>query len=482
MSKIREAFPGEVVKKSGVRTKFFSDLSLPSYMRDWLVMKFSDSDGNIDYELVNSYIKQYIPNREDYEHMKFRLVNGEKLRILARVRVSVDVRSGKTSFELPDFGGKANDADGVIAPYVVDEWKEVLLSSSDCWGIIDIVREEEVVGNSVRGYLRMINYEQFRPFGVDLDFYREARRSFTTEEWIDVLIGAVDYNPDGYENEAQKMCFLRRLLPFVELRVNLIELAPRGTGKSYVYEKISKRGWVVSGGSVSRASLFYNNSTRNAGLVTRFDYVAFDEIQNMVFTPHDEVQAGLTTYMQDGIVKGFEDELPGTAGIVVLGNIEADKYNTRLNMVSSINPIFHKPETLDRIHGFIPGWEIPKFHQSLIAEGWALNAEYFAEVLHELREEHHYSDIVEQLLFIPATAYIRDKNAIVRLCTAFVKLIFPHARRPSDIPAEEFIKYCLEPAKDMRQIIRNQLHVIAPLEYEMREVPDIRYRAPVDEY
>jgi ATP-dependent Lon protease len=152
----------------------------------------------------------------------------------------------------------------------------------------------------------------------------------------------VDYNPDGYDTEEQKMFFIRRLLPFVERRVNLIELAPRGTGKSYVYEKISKRGWVVSGGTVSRATLFYDNNLKTAGLVTRFDYVAFDEIQNRKFLELAQIQATLTTYMQDGVVKGFDSEIPASSGIVVLGNIEAEKFNTQVNMVDAINPIFRK--------------------------------------------------------------------------------------------------------------------------------------------
>jgi ATP-dependent Lon protease len=311
---------------------------------------------------------------------------------------------------------------------------------------------------------------------VDLDFYREARTNFTTEEWLDLLISAVDYNPDGYDTEEQKMYFIRRLLPFVERRVNLIELAPRGTGKSYVYEKISKRGWVVSGGKVSRATLFYDNNLKTGGLVTRFDYVAFDEIQNMKFLEPAQIQAALTTYMQDGIVKGFDSEIPASSGIVVLGNIEAEKFNTQVNMVDAINPIFRKAETLDRIHGFIPGWKIPKFHQNLVAKGWALNTEYFAEVLHSLRDDLHYSTLVDSCIAVPPKAYKRDLDAIVRLCTGFVKLLFPHAKTKDDIPRDEFIKYCLEPAKEMRQVIRSQLHVIAPKEYTNPDVPNIQYK------
>jgi len=439
-------------------------------------MKFSDENGNIDYNGVARYIKKYIPNREDYEQFKFQMVNGESIRFLARIRVGVDVKTGKTLFELPDFGGTKSGAGGEVANDVVSRWQETLLRESENWGIIDLVWEQDFSKKPPRGYVKLIGYQPFCPYSVDLEFYREARNNFTTEEWLDLLISAVDYNPGGYDSEEEKMYFIRRLLPFVERRVNLIELAPRGTGKSYVYEKISKRGWVVSGGTVSRATLFYDNNLKTGGLVTRFDYVAFDEIQNMKFLEPAQIQAALTTYMQDGIVKGFDSEIPASSGIVVLGNIEAEKFNTHVNMVDAINPIFRKAETLDRIHGFIPGWKIPKFHQNLVAKGWALNTEYFAEVLHSLRDELHYSTLVDSCIVVPPKAYKRDLDAITRLCTGFVKLLFPHAKTKNDIPQDEFVKYCLEPAKEMRQVIRNQLHVIAPKEYINPDVPDIQYK------
>ena len=476
MNKLREYFAEMIVLKNPERTKFFADLSLPSYMRDWLVMKFSDDNGNIDNDGVAGYIKQYIPNREDYEQFKFQMVNGESVRFLARIRVTVDMKLGKTIFELPDFGGVKSGAGGEVANEVASRWQDTLLRESENWGILDLVWEQDFSKKPPKGYVKLIGYQPFCPYSVDLNYYREARRGFSTEEWIDVLIGAVDYNPDGYDTQEEKLLFIRRLLPFVERRVNMIELAPRGTGKSYIYEKISKRGWVVSGGTVSRASLFYDNNRKIPGLVTRFDYVAFDEIQNMKFLEPAQVQAALTTYMQDGIVKGFDSEIPASSGIVVLGNIEAEKFNTQVNMVDAINPIFRKAETLDRIHGFIPGWQIPKFHQNLVAEGWALNTEYFAEVLHALRGELHYTALVDSCLNVPPKAYKRDLDAIARLCTGFVKLLFPHAETKDDIPQDEFIEFCLEPAKAMRQVIRNQLHVIAPKEYIDPNVPDIQYK------
>lgn len=478
-TKIKDIFSEMVVLKNPKRTEFFSNLSLPSYIRDWLVMKFSDKQGTISFDSVLQYIKEYVPGRDDFEQLKYRMVNGETVRFLARIRVTVNIRNGKTIFELPDFGGAKTGASGEVENEVIEKWQDALLRESENWGIIELVVGTDYSSKQPKGTVKLINYTPFCPYTVDLNYYKEARRQFTTQEWIDVLISAVDYNPGGYKNEEQKLFFLRRLLPFVERRVNVIELAPKGTGKSYVYQKISKRGWLISGGTVSRASLIYDNAKRAGGLITRFDYVGFDEIQSMTFEQPNQIQAALKDYMEFGEVKGFDAQMAADAGIVVLGNIDSKKFDTNSNMVEAISPIFRESATLDRFHGFIPGWEIPGIRQDLIANGWCLNTEYFAEVLHELRSELVYSAIVDECLDVPHDAGKRDYTAIQRLCTAFLKLIFPHVVSKVDINPEEFVRYCLEPAMDMRRSIKKQLCVVDPGEFNVagkRDIPDIRYK------
>lgn len=476
--KVRHVFADMAVLKNPERTEFFSNLSLPSYMRDWLVMKFSDADGNIDYGSTLRYIRQYIPGREDFEQFKFEMVNGETVRFLARIRVNVDIKTGKTLFELPDFGGSRAGASGEVANDIVMRWKETLLKESENWGVVEMVWGRDFSSRKTKGIIKLIGYRPFCPYTVDLDFYKEARTLFTVEEWIDVLVSAVDYNPAGYDSERQKLCVLRRLLPFVEKRVNLMELAPKGTGKSYVYQKISKRGWLISGGTVSRASLIYDNQKKTGGLLTRFDFVGFDEIQSMTFDKPNQIQTALKDYMEFGEVQGFDAQIVADAGIVVLGNIDASRFNVDENMMEEISSVFRESASLDRFHGFIPGWEIPRMHQGLVANGWALNTEYFAEVLHLLRDDLSYAALVDECLAIPAKPDKRDLTAIKRLCSAFVKLLYPHAARKEDIPPDEFIRYCLEPAREMRRVIKKQLCIIDPKEFNVpgkRDIPDIRY-------
>lgn len=479
--KVREVFADMVVLKDPQRSEYFSNLSIPSYMRDWLVMKFSDDDGNVDYDSVRRYIKRYIPNREDFEKFKFQMVNGENVQFLARVRVSVDVKSGKTLFELPDFGGARGGASGVVAYEVADKWQDTLLHESENWGIITLSWMMEGTASKPKGVITMIAYKPFCPYQVDLDFYREARSEFNVHEWIDVVISAIDYNPDGYRDsegnisEESKLFFLRRLLPFVEKRVNLIELAPKGTGKSYVFEKISKRGWLISGGTVSRASLIYDNAKKTGGLLTRFDYVGFDEVQSITFEQPGQIQQALKHYMEFGEIKGFDAMLTADAGVIVLGNINADRFDINKNMVEHISEVFGESATLDRFHGFIPGWEIPRMTTGMIAQGWAINTEYFAEVMHALRDDLSYAAIVDELIDAPANADKRHMTAIKRLCTAFLKLLFPHVQTVDDISKEDFIHYCLEPAMEMRSVIYKQLCIIDSKEYNVpsKRIPDV---------
>lgn len=511
--KIREIFAGMIVLKDPKRSEFFSNLSIPSYMRDWLVMKFSDNQGVIDYDSILAYVKKFIPDRDAFQVIKYQLMQGGMEKFLARVRMDVNLKKGYVQFELPDFGGSRGGASGIVSDEVLDEYADTLLKESENWGIIELTLGSsmgagtddgfsssllvDIFGNSLKteknreskikpNEIYLSGYKPFCPYKVDLAFYKQARKQFNIHEWIDVIISSVDYNPAGYvdpetgeESEKVKLFFLRRLLPFVEKRVNLIELAPKGTGKSYVYEKISKRGWLISGGTVSRASLIYDNAKKTGGLLTRFDYVGFDEVQSITFEQPGQIQQALKHYMEFGEIKGFDAQMSADAGVIVLGNIEADKFSVNKNMVENISEVFGESATLDRFHGFIPGWEIPRLNQDLIANGWALNTEYFAEVMHALRDELIYAAIVDECLEVPPKADKRDMTAIKRLCTAFVKLFFPHAEKKEDISPQEFIDYCLTPAKEMRAAIKRQLCIIDPSEFDVpgkRTIPDVQYK------
>ncbi len=476
--KLKKYFSDMLVYKSSDSGKFFSALSLPSFMRDWLVMRFSDDQGIIVKEEVSSYVKKVIPKKEQWEHLKFEMTrNFQTVKFLAKVKIDIDISTRTAYFSLPDFGVPQKKGEAIADWDVVEANKDYLLSPNEVWGIVELICDDYIQsGNKQRlgtkNVIKLIGFQPFCPYNIDLDYYVDARNYFTTEEWIDVILSAIDYNPTGYTSITQKLTMLSRLLPFVEKRVNLIELAPKGTGKSYLFSQLSKYGWLVSGGSISRAKMFYDISKRNTGLAAHYDYVAFDEIQSIVFTDKNEMQGALKGYLESGEFRVGDYRGVGDSGLVLLGNIDISRMNVNVNMFSNLPDIFHESALIDRFHGFIKGWDIPRMKESLKVNGWALNVEYFTEILHMLRSELIYRAIVDEILVMPKNSDTRDTEAIKRICTAYLKLIFPNVRATKDINKDEFIKYCLEPAKEMRRIIKTQLGII-DAEFLGKDIPNI---------
>ena len=311
----------------------------------------------------------------------------------------------------------------------------------------------------------MTDFTSFTPYEVDLDYYKETREEFNIHDWIDVLLGAMDYNPNGYEDEAQKMAMLQRILPFVEKNLNIIELAPKGTGKSYVFSNISKYGLLVDGGMISRAKMFYDKGRRTPGFIVGHDYVAIDEVKKVRFNDISQMQSIFQGYMESGKcnVDGFS--VVSDAGIVFLGNIEASRMDEYENMFTELPSLFKESALVDRIHGFIKGWDIPPMKPELKISDWALNTEYFCSILHMLRDDISYRAIVDRVVEVSDGAYERHVEAVKRLTTAYLKLFFPNVRSPKDIDPYLFNLYCLQPAIKMRYIIQKQLEILDPAEY-----------------
>jgi len=286
----------------------------------------------------------------------------------------------------------------------------------------------------------------------------------------------MEYNPDGFNSIDQKLMFLSRLLIFVEPRLNMIELAPKGTGKSYIFNNLSKRAWCISGGIVSRAKMFYDGQTKTFGFITKFDFIAFDEIQTIKFSNEDELRGALKNYLEQGSFKIYDVGGSSNAGLILLGNIPLDNNlrPTRLNFFAELPDFFKESALLDRFHGFIEGWRLPRINEGMKIKGYALNVEYFSEVLHSLRETSEYSILVDELLDIPHKADTRDVTAVKRLACAYIKLLFPNAKRPEDISIQDFENFCLKPAIEKRSIIRKQISLIDP-EYKM-DMPDIKIK------
>lgn len=469
INRLKDAFDTMVVFKDLQQNNFISSFKLPSFMRDYVVKNFQDDDGEVDIDGAADFIRTYIPKKEDWKNLKNRIINNnETIRILAKVCVEINIRTGEISFSLPDFGLGYKDT--TIPKDVWDACSDDLLKAEENWGIIELSYQYPY-DSKTPGKIKLMDFIDFCPYETDLEEYKAARESFSLHEWIDIMLSAVDYNPSGYENEFQKLSVIQRLLPFVEKNLNLIELAPPGTGKSYLFGQISRHGWLVSG-KVTRAKLIYDMGKKMDGIVSYKDFVALDEIREADYMKDAELHSALQQIMENRKYNAPDGhEVNVDAGIVFLGNISGSAMNEYCNMFTELPEPFHRVPFLDRIHGFIKGWDLPRMNDDLKAFGWALNSEYFSSIMHELREDPSYRAIVDARIEMPIKADTRDTEAVKRLCTGYLKLLFPHVRRPQDISTHDFKRYCLKPAMDMRAIIRIQMGIIDEKEAG-KTVPD----------
>lgn len=470
--KLREVFPNTTVYKDQNLIATFKSASVPAFLRDWILKKKAGVDGKIeDKEELRRYMNEIIPRREDLLALKESArAHGASKKFLARIDIRFNTSTNEVTFEIPELG--IGHGETLVEDYVWKRIKDAVIATAGGWGLIQLgylPPDEE----HKKGKLTLLEYKDFCPYTVNLDAFRLAREKFTIDEWFDVLLGAIDYNPEGYQDWVEKHTMLTRLLPFVEPRINLVELAPKGTGKSYLFGRVGKYGWLVSGGTLSRAKMFYDMGKKQVGLVATNEFVALDEIQSINFTDPSEMQGALKAYMESGEATLGDKRVVGSAGIILLGNIPQDDMDIARDMFRTLPEVFHESALLDRFHGFIRGNQIPRMNETLKINAWALNTEYISEIMHLLRSQSEsllYRSVVEDLIEYPKGADTRDTEAILRICTAYVKLLFPHATDPSKIDASEFKQYCLRPAIQMRTIIRNQLQIIDPKEFGGKNV------------
>lgn len=471
--KLKKYFEEMVVYKDLSESNCFKDLGLPSFLRDWLLKMFEDEDGKFDIDEITAFVRKNIPSKTDWVGIKNKIiVERENVKLLTKIDVDISISNQAVTFSLPDFD--LSNKETIIEPNVWEQCKDDLVKAKETWGIVELGYKNPEDNGRIKGKIKLLGFQNFCPYNINIDFYKDVRNEFTINEWIDVLLGAIDYNADGYESEEQKLCMLTRLLPFVEKRLNLIELAPKGTGKSYLFGGLSRYGY-LSASTMTRAKLFYNLATHEDGLVFYHDYIAFDEIQKVEFDNPNEMAQTLQGYMEQGTVKIGDKDGIANAGFVMLGNIDENKMNEYQNMFASLPLIFRTSALMDRIHGFIKGWNIPRMNEGLKISGWALNSEYFSTIMHLLRDDVSYRSIVDRILEYPSDADTRDTEAVKRIATAFLKLLYPNVRSPKDVNTSEFRVYCLQPAIKMRQIIVRQMGMI-DTQYRGKNVPQFTIR------
>ncbi len=465
--KVQQYFQGIAIYKDPNSTdSLFAGRNLPSFVKDFLLRKYLRGT-EVDRGGLTSFLDRVIPTQAT--SVKDRLSAGEEVTLLTRFIIYIDLVKGIRRFAIPDMGIKLNE--GQIPEHVYRQHQGELVDGEK-WGIVKLCVMIDDDGKKY--HVEMVDFKPFKPFKtVDIAAIREARQAFTTDEWIDLILSAMEYEPEAFESMHQKMEFLTRLFIFVEPRLNVIELAPKGTGKSYVFGNLSKYGWLVSGGKVTRAKLFYDKQKQQNGIIKNHDFTVFDEIQTITFQEPAEIQAALKSYLESGKTTIDNNEFSSECGLMLMGNIplNAQKMPMSSRYFDALPNNFRESALLDRFHCFIEGWYLPRINKSMIYKGWTINIEYLSEIMHSLRTENRYGLLFDKLVDYQKDADMRDYKAVKRIATAAIKLFFPHWTTVDDVNKDEFDMYCLQPALHRRGIVKIQCHNIDP-EFKTR-MPDV---------
>jgi len=429
---------------------------IPAFVSDWLISRYSDGK-TVDTERVRMFLDRYLPDKKQKGIFLNKLLEGQTLKILDHYRVEIKVEERKRKLIIPFL----DYSDGRINEEIVDE--NPLLLTGDVWGSGTLVQRQDPE-NSKSWKIWMIDFQPMQAAYINLDYFIDQRKYFSLKQWRELLVCSMGYDPEAY-TASQQQLLLVRLVPMVQPRVNLIELAPRGTGKSYTFSQLSRHCWLISGGVVTRAQLFYDMKTRIPGVITRYDVVILDEIQSIKIRPEPEETVGaLRGYLESGEFRVMQYHGTSDASFVILGNIpiksDFDRTPKNKNYFRGPPKFLREAGLIDRFHGFVPGWELPRIEKRQLHRGYSLKADYFSEILHELRKRMEYMNYIRE--HTQSDGDIRDIRSIERIAAGFLKLLFPDL---SLVTKEMFAKYCLEPAKQLRSIIRYQLHILDP-EYE----------------
>ena len=378
----------------------------------------------------------------------------EEVRILDDFRINVNIHQNTHDLSIPIL----DINHGLVQKDIIDS--NPMLLKTGMWGL-GTLRYVPPDGEDIKkGQVWMVDFKAFQTPGVDLDYWRDSRKHFTVDEWIDLLVSSCQFNPEVHRLP-QKLLLLSRIIPLVEPRVNIAELAPKGTGKSFVFDNISRYAAVIPGGKLSAPALFFNNTTKQIGLVPRYDVVVVDEIQKIQTDASGEAMAALKMYLESGRYRRATGDL-GTSesGFAMLGNITLGSNGSPLyesnGIFKELPAALQESAFIDRIHGLIEGWFMPRVSRNTPSKTLGFKGDFFSEVLHELRADLRYADYVSQSLHLPQCEDMRDNKAIARLAEGFLKLLFPDLQ----LDKEEFMSYCVNPAVRMRQQIRDELSKI----------------------
>lgn len=464
--KIIQHFEGKVVRKD-LTSLVKGSNPVPVYVLEYLLGQYCAIDDeeviNAGIEKVRNVIRDNYVHRSDAEIVKNKIRSTGSYKIIDKINVSLNDRANIYEAEFANMGLTKVPISDVIV-----EANKKLLSGGGVWSILEMGYSHE---DGITTRWVITDLKPIQVSNVDLEEYIELRRNFTSDEWIDLLMHSIGLNPE-YFSKRDKFIQLSRLIPHVENNYNFMELGPKGTGKSHIFSELSPHGVLVSGGDVSKARLFVNNTGNKIGLVGYWDVVALDEFEQdngSKKTDGDLVKI-MQNFMANQSFNRGKETYQATASMAFVGNT---KHNVpymlkNSHLFESIPEGYIKGAFLDRIHMYIPGWEVRILRSAVFSKDYGFIVDYLAELLRALRKSD-FSSILDTKIILDGSLTSRDRVAIRKSFSGMVKLIYPN-QILTEAELIELLDFCIEG----RKRVKDQLYIIdetfksEPVEFKYR--------------
>ncbi|NEZ41025.1 protease Lon-related BREX system protein BrxL [Paenibacillus alvei] len=456
MDKLKSYFLGKIVRKD-LTKRIKEGANVPVYVLEYLLGMYCSSldEDEIEAGVVNvkHILSENYVRPDEAQKIISKLRERGSYTVIDKISVRLNYKTDIYESEFSNLGIKSVP----IAEKYVSDYERLL-----CGGIWCIIQMEyfydEADNNRSPFIIRKLTPIQLP--SLELDEVKEARAHFTDEEWIDLILRSTGMEPKQFDKRV-KWLHLARLIPLIENNYNLCELGPRGTGKSHIYKEISPNSILISGGQTTVANLFYNMGSKTVGLVGLWDCVAFDEVAGIKFKDQDGIQI-MKDYMASGSFARGKEEKNAYASMTFVGNI-----NQSVDVVLKTSHLFDPfPDAmandtafLDRMHCYIPGWEIPKYRPEYFTNDYGFITDYFSEIMRELRKIS-YADAYESYFKLGSNLNQRDVIAVKKTVSGLVKLIYPDGQFTKD-NVEEILRFALE----MRRRVKEQLKKIGGMEF-----------------
>ncbi|MGL4606031.1 MAG: protease Lon-related BREX system protein BrxL [Eubacteriaceae bacterium] len=454
--KLRQYFDGKIVRKD--LTKSIKEgANVPIYVLEFLLGQYCSSD---DPEIIEDGVKtvkkilsENFVRPDEAQKVLSNLRERGGYTVIDRITAKLNIKEDQYEAEFSNLGIRGI----LLEPEHVSKYDRLL-----CGGIWCIVGlEYEYMEEDKRtSPIRVRKLTPIQMPHIDLFEIKEARNHFTKEEWISVLLRSTGMEPDHF-TEREKWLLLARMIPLVENNFNLCELGPRSTGKSHLYKEISPNSILISGGQTTVANLFYNMASKTVGLVGMWDCVAFDEVAGITFKDKDGIQI-MKDYMASGSFARGKEEKAASSSMVFVGNIN-QSVDVLLKTAHLFEPfpqaMAYDTAFLDRMHCYVPGWEIPKYRPDFFTNEYGFITDYLSEFMREMRKEQ-FSDVCDKFFRFGSNLNQRDVIAVRKTISGFTKLLYPHAAYSKDELAE-IITIALE----LRRRVKEQMKKIGGMEF-----------------